>query len=66
MTKSLTRQTYEHRFPEAAELFELGDFHLFAIEVTSARIVAGFAQATTLSGEEWAAAVLPPHRGPEA
>lgn len=60
------RQTYEHRFPEAAGLFELGDFQLFAIEVTAARIVAGFAQAATVSGQEWAAAVLPPHHGHEA
>lgn len=60
------RQTYQQRFPEATGLFELGDFHLFTIEVTAARIVAGFAQAATLSGEEWAAVVLSPHRDPEA
>ncbi len=66
MTKTLTWQTYAHRFPEAAGLFALGDFHLFAIEVTAARIVAGFAQAATVSGQEWTAAVLPPHGADEA
>jgi hypothetical protein len=66
MTKTLTRPSFERRFPEAAGLFELGDFHLFAIEVTAARIVASFAQAATVSSQKWTAAVLPPHRAEEA
>jgi hypothetical protein len=38
-------------------LFELADFGLFLIEVTSARLVGGFAQATTLNPGQFAAAL---------
>ena len=37
--------------PEAADLFQLGDFSIVAIEPTLARFVAGFARALTLSAE---------------
>jgi hypothetical protein len=56
---SAARAAYQARFPHAAGLFEFGDFSLFAIEVTSARLVGGFAQAVTVTGHEWAAAVSP-------
>ncbi len=48
------RAAYLKRFPSSAPMFDFGDFHLFLIEVTSARLVAGFAQATTVSAEEFA------------
>jgi putative heme iron utilization protein len=51
------RGAYLGRFPDAAGLFELPDFSLFLIEVTSARLVGGFAQATTLSPEQFASAL---------
>lgn len=43
------RQAYQARFPEAAAMFNLGDFSLFIIAPTEARWIAGFAQARTLS-----------------
>jgi putative heme iron utilization protein len=51
------REAYLGRFPDAAGLFELQDFSLFRIEVRSARLVGGFAQAVTLSPEAFAAAL---------
>jgi heme iron utilization protein len=50
------RAAYLGRFPDAAGLFDLPDFALFVIDVTSARLVGGFAQAMTLSPENLAAA----------
>jgi hypothetical protein len=47
---------YLAKFPEAADLFQLGDFSIVAIEPESARFVAGFARAMTLSAEALAAA----------
>ena len=43
------RDAYLGRFPDAAELFQFADFLLIRIEVQSARFVAGFAQAQTLT-----------------
>jgi len=51
---------YLAKFPEAAALFQLGDFSIVAIEPESARFVAGFARAMTLSTEALAAALQPP------
>jgi putative heme iron utilization protein len=51
------REAYLGRFPGAAGLFELADFSLFRIEVRSARLVGGFAQAVTLSPKAFAAAL---------
>jgi putative heme iron utilization protein len=51
------KQAYLDRFPEAADLFAFADFSLVAIEPASARLVAGFARAMTLSAESLAAAV---------
>jgi putative heme iron utilization protein len=42
---------YLRRFPDSADLFTFPDFHLVAIRVESARFVAGFAQAQTLTSE---------------
>jgi putative heme iron utilization protein len=51
------KAAYLAKFPEAADLFAFADFSLVAIEPTSARLVAGFARAMTLSAESLAAAV---------
>lgn len=51
------RDAYIGRFPEAAPLLEFGDFSFFAITPKSARLVAGFAQATSLQAEQVAEAL---------
>ena len=43
------RQAYQARFPDAAAMFNLGDFSLFLIVPSEARWIAGFAQARTLT-----------------
>ena len=50
------KAAYLGKFPEAADLFQLGDFSIVAIEPASARFVAGFARAMTLTPESLAAA----------
>lgn len=54
---SNARGLYLARFPDAAPLFGFSDFNIFVIEPVSARIVAGFAQAVTITGEELLAAL---------
>lgn len=39
------RSIYRQRFPEAVQLFELGDFNLWQIIPTGGRLVAGFGRA---------------------
>lgn len=53
------KSAYLGKFPEAADLFQLGDFSLVAFEPTSARLVAGFARAVTLLADALAAAATP-------
>ena len=48
---------YLAKFPDAAPLFELGDFTIVAFVPQTARLVAGFARAVTLPPEALAAAV---------
>ncbi len=43
------RRAYAARFPEMTQLFALGDFALFAIEPDTVRVVAGFAQAASIT-----------------
>lgn len=50
----VAKAVYVQRFPHSLDLFDFADFSLFAIEPTSARFVAGFAQAKTLSAEDFA------------
>lgn len=50
-------RAYLGRFPQAAEWFGLGDFSIVAFEPTSARLVAGFGRAMTLSPAQLHAAV---------
>ena len=42
---------YLARFPDAQQMFELGDFSIFALRPVSARLVAGFGRAYSLVGE---------------
>ncbi|HEU5162574.1 MAG TPA: pyridoxamine 5'-phosphate oxidase family protein [Thermoanaerobaculia bacterium] len=51
------RAAYLARFPDAAPIFELGDFSLFAIRPRSVRVVGGFGRAATLSPEQFASAL---------
>ena len=51
------REVYLSRFPDAAPLFEFSDFNIFILEPVSARVVAGFGQAITITGEELATAI---------
>jgi putative heme iron utilization protein len=55
------KAAYLDKFPEAADLFQLGDFSIVAIEPVSARFVASFARALTLSPDTLAAVL---HDGP--
>jgi putative heme iron utilization protein len=43
------REIYLKRFPEAEQLFSLGDFNIWRITPTGGRFVAGFARAFNLS-----------------
>ena len=43
------RAAYANRFPDMAMLFDLGDFGLFALRPRTVRVVAGFAQAASIS-----------------
>jgi putative heme iron utilization protein len=45
------RNAYLGRFPDAAQMFDLGDFSIVALKPVSARLVAGFARAYSLVGE---------------
>ena len=51
------REVYLARFPDAAPLFEFSDFSIFIIKPVSARLIAGFAQAVTITGEDFATAL---------
>jgi hypothetical protein len=51
------KAAYLGKFPHAADLFMLGDFSLVALEPTSARLIAGFARALTVSPDALAKAV---------
>jgi putative heme iron utilization protein len=51
------RAAYAERFPDAASLFEFSDFKLFLVRPLSARVIAGFAQAVTVTAEEFKSAI---------
>jgi putative heme iron utilization protein len=51
------RDVYLARFPDAAQLFEFSDFSIFIIEPVSARLIAGFGQAMTITGEDFTRAL---------
>ena len=52
---SRLKAAYLARFPEAAQLFSFTDFSIFQIRPLSARFVAGFAEAHSLTGESMTA-----------
>jgi hypothetical protein len=52
-----TREVYLSRFPDAAPLFEFSDFNIFIIRPISARVIAGFSQATTITTADFATAL---------
>ena len=51
------REAYLSRFPDAAPLFEFADFNIFIIKPVSARVIAGFGQAITITGADFATAI---------
>jgi putative heme iron utilization protein len=51
------REIYLARFPDAAPLFEFSDFSLFVIQPVSARLIAGFGQAVTITSKDLAMAL---------
>jgi hypothetical protein len=51
------RALYLQRFPEAVDTFALADFSLFAIRPASVRFIGGFAQAVSLTPEQFARAL---------
>lgn len=51
------RDVYLARFPDTAPLFEFSDFSIFIIKPVSVRVVAGFGQAVTITGEDFATAL---------
>ena len=48
------REVYLSRFPDAAPLFEFSDFNIFIVRPMSARVIAGFGQAVTITSEDFA------------
>ncbi len=52
------RAAYAARFPDMTGLFELGDFGLFALRPRAVRVVAGFAQAHSISPDTLAEALV--------
>jgi putative heme iron utilization protein len=48
------RALYLSRFPQSEEMFSFVDFSLFVIAVRSVRFVGGFAQATSITAEQFA------------
>ena len=51
---SEARALYLSRFPESEEMFSFSDFSLFVVGVRSVRFVGGFAQATSVTAEQFA------------
>jgi len=51
------RQCYLARFPQSEDLFGFADFSLFVVTPRSVRFVRGFAQAWSITGEAYAAAM---------
>ena len=51
------RAAYSARFPDMVGLFELGDFTLFAIAPATVRVIAGLAQAASITPASFARSV---------
>ena len=48
------RQVYLNKFPESAPIFGMGDFHLYDLQISKGRFVAGFGQIINLSQDNLA------------
>jgi hypothetical protein len=57
------RSAYLARFPESEMMFSFGDFSLYLIEPESARVVAGFAQAWSLTRSQYLATMADTEAG---
>ena len=51
------RDVYLSRFPDVAPLFEFSDFNIVIIKPMSARVIAGFGQAITITGDDFSTTV---------
>ena len=51
------RDVYLLRFRDAAPLFEFSDFNIVIIKPMSARVIAGFGQAITMTGDDFSTTV---------
>lgn len=51
------RDVYLLRFPDAAPLFEFSDFNIVIIKPMSVRVIAGFGQAITMTGDDFSTTV---------
>ena len=51
------RDVYLSRFPDAAPLFEFSDFNIVIIKPISARVIAGFGRAMTITGDDFSTTV---------
>ena len=51
------QDVYLSRFPDATPLFEFSDFSIFVIKPVSARVIAGFGQAVTITAEDFVTAL---------
>ena len=51
------RDVYLSRFPDAAPLFEFSDFNIVIIKPMSARVIAGFGQAITITGDDFSTTI---------
>jgi putative heme iron utilization protein len=59
-THITARGIYLSRFADATPLFEFSDFNIFLIKPLSARLIAGFGQAMTLTADDFATALSLP------
>jgi heme iron utilization protein len=51
------RDVFLSRFPDAAPLFEFSDFNIVIIKPMSARVIAGFGQAITITDGDFSTTV---------
>ena len=48
------KQVYLHKYPESAQIFGFGDFHLYDLQINKGRFVAGFGQIFNLNRDNLA------------
>ncbi|HTN70294.1 MAG TPA: hypothetical protein VMO00_04325, partial [Methylomirabilota bacterium] len=57
---TVAREAFLSRFPDAAPLFEFSAFRIVIATPVSARIIAGFGKAGSMTGAEFVAALSAP------